>query len=300
MRTTIRTIIRAAQGEIILSRPFSVSAKKSLSQNFLIDEVILNAIVDQIHPQLDDHLIEIGPGTGALTQHLYARVQQLVLIELDDRLIMPLRQRFPNAQLHHHDVLTFDFETLFNDETQMNGEKSERQPLRIVGNLPYQISTPLLFKLLESAAPIQDLTFLLQKEVVDRLVATPSSGEYGRLTVMIQTYFHAQKLLDVGPEAFHPAPKVDSALVRLIPRTDRPVASIYPALIQVTQAAFNQRRKTLRNSLKSWQHLPLFSECAIDRQQRAENLSIEDYRRIANYLQSNNAFAPEQPLIPNR
>ncbi len=290
--------MRTALRELILSRPFSVSAKKSLSQNFLIDEAILYAIVEQIHPQPGDHLIEIGPGTGALTQHLYARVQQLVLIELDDRLIAPLRQRFPNAQLHHHDVLTFDFETLLNGEKPH--QQPHQQPLRIVGNLPYQISTPLLFRLLESAAPIQDLTFLLQKEVVDRLVAIPSSGEYGRLTVMIQTYFHTQKLLDIGPEAFHPAPKVDSALVRLIPRTDRPVASIYPALIQVTQAAFNQRRKTLRNSLKTWQHLPLFSECAIDRQQRAENLSVEDYRRIASYLQSNNAFSPELPLAPNR
>jgi 16S rRNA (adenine1518-N6/adenine1519-N6)-dimethyltransferase len=257
-----------------LSRTFSVSAKKSLSQNFLIDDAVLSAIVDQIHPQPDDHLIEIGPGTGALTAQLYARVKHLQLIELDDRLIAPLRQRFPDAQLHHQDVLTFDFESLINNN----------QPLRIVGNLPYQISTPLLFMLLESPALIQDLTFLLQKEVVDRIVAAPSSHDYGRLTVMLQAYFHTQKLLDIGPEAFHPPPKVDSALVRLIPRTDRPAAAVYPLLKLVTQAAFNQRRKTLRNSLKAWNDLPLFSACSIDGQLRAENLSVDDYLRIAGYL----------------
>lgn len=265
-----------------MSRTFSVSAKKSLSQNFLIDEAILHAIVSQIHAQAEDRLLEIGPGTGALTEHLSARVPQLTLIELDDRLIAPLRQRFPQAQLLHQDVLSVDFVQLF-AAPNANGETDHR-PLRIVGNLPYQISTPLLFKLLESPAPIQDLTFLLQKEVVDRLVATPSHSEYGRLSVMIQAYFDTQKLLDIGPEAFHPAPKVHSALVRLIPRTDRPAAKLYPVLIQVTQAAFNQRRKTLRNSLKTWQHLPVFSECAIDPQQRAENLSVDDYLRIADYL----------------
>jgi 16S rRNA (adenine1518-N6/adenine1519-N6)-dimethyltransferase len=268
-----------------VSRAFSVSAKKSLSQNFLMDEAILHAIVDQIHPQAEDRMIEIGPGTGALTEQLSAHVPQLTLIELDDRLITPLRQRFPQAQLFHQDVLSFDFAQLF--AAKKNNGETDLRPFRIVGNLPYQISTPLLFKLLESSVPFQDLTFLLQKEVVDRLVATPSHGEYGRLSVMIQAYFDTQKLLDIGPEAFHPSPKVDSALVRLIPRTDRPADHLYPVLIQVTQAAFNQRRKTLRNSLKTWQHLPLFSECAIDAQQRAENLSVYDYLRIAHYVHVN-------------
>lgn len=260
-----------------MSRSFSVTAKKSLSQNFLIDEAVLSAIVACINPQNTDYLIEIGPGTGALTSRLYNRVDHLQLIELDDRLIPKLREHFPRAKLHHLDVLQLDFASLMT-RLPPNAE------LRLVGNLPYQISTPLLFHVLESSAPIQDLTFLLQKEVVDRLVALPSHADYGRLSVMIQAYFHTEKLLAVAPQAFHPAPKVDSALVRLIPRQDRPTAEVYPYLIQVTQAAFNQRRKTLRNSLNAWKDSDLLADCAIDPKLRAENLSISDYLQLARYL----------------
>jgi 16S rRNA (adenine1518-N6/adenine1519-N6)-dimethyltransferase len=248
--------------------------RKRFGQNFLIDPTIIDAIVAAIDPAADDLLVEIGPGLGALTEPLLARLKHLHVVEIDRDLIARLARRHPpeRLSLHAGDALAFDFAGL--------GEK-----LRIAGNLPYNISTPLLFHLAGFAAHIRDMHFMLQKEVVARMVAAPGEAAYGRLSVMLQYRFHLDWLFDVPPESFNPAPKVDSAVVRLIPKpADQLTAHAPERLHQVVAAAFAQRRKMLRNTLK-----PLFTDAeleqlAIPPTQRAEDLPLASFIRLANHL----------------
>ncbi|MEQ1591095.1 MAG: 16S rRNA (adenine(1518)-N(6)/adenine(1519)-N(6))-dimethyltransferase RsmA [Thiobacillaceae bacterium] len=250
--------------------------RKRFGQNFLIDDGIIHAIVNAIHPVPGETLVEIGPGLGALTRPLLEQIPHLHAVELDRDIIARLQKTWPPERLtlHSGDALKFDFSALGNG-------------LRIVGNLPYNISSPLLFRLMDFAANITDMHFMLQKEVVERMVAEPSTHDYGRLSIMLQRRFHLEWLLDVPPTAFNPAPKVDSAVVRLIPKPPADIVALDEALFaRVVLTAFSQRRKTLRNTLSGVLDAADFAALGIDAGQRAENLPLADYERIALHLQA--------------
>jgi 16S rRNA (adenine1518-N6/adenine1519-N6)-dimethyltransferase len=249
-------------------------AKKRFGQNFLTDKAIINSLVEAISPQPDDLMVEIGPGLGALTQPLLAKLDHLHVVEIDRDIIQWMQNFYPKHKIciHNSDVLKFDF-------TQIG------QHIRIVGNLPYNISSPILFHLLENTKQIIDMHFMLQKEVVERMVALPSTSEYGRLSVMLQYRLKMEYLLTVPPEAFEPAPKVESAFVRCIPHQTLPHTAKDEALFaKVVLAAFGQRRKTLRNTLKGLLGDDGFKQLNIDSQLRAENLSVSQFVAIANFL----------------
>ena len=248
-------------------------ARKRFGQNFLHDANIIRRIVDAIHPAPDDLMVEIGPGQGALTDPLLKHLQHLHVIELDRDLIPVLRERFaPNGlEIHEADALKFDFRTLF-----------QEQPLRVVGNLPYNISTPLLFHLLGYQQNIRDMHFMLQLEVVDRLSARPGNKDYGRLSVITQYYCQVDKLFPVPPGAFNPPPKVMSAIVRLIPRPCPWQAQDTDLFEKVVKTAFAQRRKTLRNNLKQILDPALLDQLDIDLSLRPEQVSLQEFVKLSN------------------
>jgi 16S rRNA (adenine1518-N6/adenine1519-N6)-dimethyltransferase len=251
-------------------------AKKSLGQHFLVDSHYIARIVAAIRPEAGDTMVEIGPGPGALTRPLLDKLPHLHVVELDRDMVARLQAEFPPERLtiHRADALDFDF-----------GQFGDH--LRVVGNLPYNISSPLLFHLAESAAKIRDLCFMLQKEVVDRMAAAPDTPDYGRLSVMLQARFQVKKLFVVPPGAFRPPPKVDSAIVRLIPLPPEAVpyrnARVFA---DVVARAFGQRRKTLRNTLKGLVDAALFEELGIDPIRRGETLSVAEFASLANRLSS--------------
>ena len=248
--------------------------RKRFGQNFLVDDGIIHAILDAIRPRPGETVVEIGPGLGALTRPLLERLPHLHAVELDRDIVARLHKTWPAERLtiHAGDVLKFDFGALGDD-------------LRVVGNLPYNISSPLLFHLMTFAPHIRDLHFMLQKEVVERMVAAPGTTDYGRLSVMLQRRFHMERLLNVPPAAFDPAPKVDSAVVRLIPKTPAEIAPLDEALFaRVVAAAFSQRRKTLRNTLGGLLKPADFSALGIDAGLRAEALPLADFEAIARHL----------------
>lgn len=252
--------------------------KKRFGQHFLHDEGILLDMQASIAPRSSDHIVEIGPGLGVLTRYLVDQVQQFDAIEIDRDLIGLLHESFDhhaNFRLHEQDALTVDWLGFAGDST-----------CRVVGNLPYNISTPLLFKLFDALPAIKDMHFLLQKEVGDRLVAPVSTSKYGRLSVMAQYYCDVHALFPVGPEAFSPPPKVDSTFLRLEPHDHRTLsAHSVSRLSQVVATAFNQRRKTLRNSLSTLIDEALLSRLGIDAQKRAQDVSVQEYVQIANAIE---------------
>ncbi len=251
-------------------------ARKRFGQNFLIEPRVIADIVTAIAPARGDRLVEIGPGQGALTAPLLDRLDSLDVVEIDRDLVAGLAARFPGERLRIHtgDALDFDFAPL-------------GPQLRVVGNLPYNISTPLLFHLASFAPVLRDLHFMLQQEVVERMVATPGGGEFGRLSVMLQYRFDMESLFIVPPEAFSPAPKVYSAVVRMRPRPQAALtAKDEGALAQVVAAAFGQRRKMLRNTLRGLFTAEELVALGISATQRAEELAVEDFVRLANYLVS--------------
>jgi len=246
--------------------------RKRFGQNFLASPGIVAKIVEAIAPQAGENMVEIGPGLGALTEPLLARLDHLHAVEIDRDLIARLRQRFPPERLtiHEGDALRFDFAALGPD-------------VRIVGNLPYNISTPLLFHLADCASAVRDMHFMLQKEVVDRMVAAPHTHDYGRLSVMLQYRFEMARLFLVPPGAFHPAPKVESAIVRMIPRPPAMLAAVDAATFaEIVKSAFGQRRKMLRNTLREYLDEADWNALGIDPMRRAESLAVDDYVRIAN------------------
>ncbi|HYF98257.1 MAG TPA: 16S rRNA (adenine(1518)-N(6)/adenine(1519)-N(6))-dimethyltransferase RsmA [Coxiellaceae bacterium] len=252
--------------------------RKRFGQHFLVDQFILQSIVRSINTKPNDHLVEIGPGQAALTDYLVKEVQQLDVIEIDRDLIAPLKERFSGYsgfKVHQADALDFDFKSL------QTGTKK----LRVVGNLPYNISTPLLFHLFDELDCIEDMHFLLQKEVVERLCAPPNDEHYGRLSVMAQYYCQCSYLFEVGPEAFDPPPKVDSAVIRLVPQVENRLVAKDPARLSViVREAFNQRRKTLANSLKQLISGTQLEELGIDPKRRAQELSVAEFVKISNQL----------------
>jgi 16S rRNA (adenine1518-N6/adenine1519-N6)-dimethyltransferase len=250
-------------------------ARKRFGQNFLVDEQIIADIIRAIRPESADNMVEIGPGLGALTRPLLKKLAYLHVVEIDRDIIARLETDYPKDKLiiHAGDALKFDLATL-------------PRPIRVVGNLPYNISSPLLFYFAEYADRISDMHFMLQNEVVERMVAEPSTPAYGRLSVMLQYRFYMEKLLDVPPESFRPSPKVDSAIVRIIPLPRSNVLVGNDKLFaEVVAAAFGQRRKTLRNTLRRYLDEGDFETLGIDAQLRAENLNVEEFARIANHLE---------------
>lgn len=269
-------------------------ARKRFGQHFLHDRGIVQRIIDAFDPQPGETLVEIGPGPGALTRPLLERCTPLHVVELDRDMVARLRADFPPDQLivHEADALKFDFCALApHTDVPVSREagRRERPPasgtLRIIGNLPYNISTPLLFHLLEQRHCIGDMLFMLQKEVVDRMAAAPSCKDYGRLSVMLQWRLRVEKLFDVRPGAFTPPPKVESSVVRLVPHAVAPIqVRDAAAFARVVQMAFAQRRKTLRNNLKGLMTAETLAALGIDPQRRAETLTLDEFAMVANAL----------------
>lgn len=262
--------------------PPPVRSRKRFGQNFLHDRHTIDRIVGAIDPQPGDDIIEIGPGHGELTAGLRNRGCRLELIEIDRDLIAGLQMRYPGLSITECDVLKHDFSGMAATARARNAR------LRIVGNLPYNISTPLLFKLFRMLDDIGDMHFMLQLEVVERMVAKPSTSSYGRLTVMSQYHCHTEKLFAVPAAAFTPRPRVMSAMIRLTPRKDGPRAVNADILAEVVTAAFSQRRKTLRNALKSHLDTDELLSLSLDPGARPENLEVEDFVRCANLIAARN------------
>lgn len=252
----------------------SGAPKKRFGQHFLHDQAVLERIVRTVNPKADDLLIEIGPGRGALSRLLLPKLDRLRVVEIDRDVIGPLRVacgQSDKLEIHMGDALAFDFAQF----------AEPGRPLRLVGNLPYNISTPLLFHLLDIAGQVRDMHFMLQKEVVDRICAEPGSDDYGRLTVSMAARAESVSLFDVGPEAFHPPPKVDSAVVRIRPRpAPFPLADL-EAYEQLVAAAFNQRRKTLANGLKGLLTAAQIEAAGVAPGIRAEQLAPDAFARLA-------------------
>ncbi len=247
-------------------------ARKRFGQHFLSDGGIIDAIVDAIHPEAGQAMVEIGPGLAALTQPLVERLGHLTVIELDRDLAVRLRLH-KQLSVVESDVLKVNFTELF-----------KGQKLRVVGNLPYNISTPILFHLLNHVGVIEDQHFMLQKEVIDRMVASPATSDYGRLSVMLQWRYEMENVLFVPPESFDPPPRVDSAVVRMIPRT-APAPVDFQLLEKMVQVAFSQRRKLLRHTLGAWLTERNFAG-TFDVQRRAEEVPVQEYLDLAIQLKT--------------
>ncbi len=248
--------------------------RKRFGQNFLQKQEVIDDILHAIGPRPDDLMVEIGPGLGALTQPLAKALKQLHVIELDRDIVKTLREKYDggNVVIHEGDALKFDFTSLGTN-------------LRVVGNLPYNISTPLLFHLTGQIDCVRDIHAMLQKEVVERMVAAPDTSAYGRLSVALQYRFEMEKVLDVGPEAFFPQPKVQSAVIRMLPRAQPELAATDEALFaRIVTTAFSQRRKTLRNTLRNVLEPADFEALGIDANARAETISVSDFVRMANWV----------------
>lgn len=253
-------------------------ARKRFGQHFLQDKQVIQRIVDAIMPMPDQHLVEIGPGQGALTLPLLKRIHHLDVVEIDRDLIPQLKTRCAGKGelvVYQADVLDFDFSQLV----------KEGQSLRLVGNLPYNISTPLIFHLIQFAEHISDMHFMLQKEVVDRMSARVGSDAYGRLSIMVQYHCRVNSLFNVSPGAFFPPPQVDSSIVRLVPHREFPyLAQDYTHFENLVKAAFSHRRKTLRNCLKQMMTDEDWDNVDVDPHLRAEQVSLSEYVKLSNTL----------------
>lgn len=265
-------------------KPVAHQARKRFGQNFLQDAGIIRRIIREISPRPSDHLVEIGPGLGALTEEILDEAGALDAIELDRDLPPILRSKFfaygDKFRIFEQDAMKFDFNSLREDD----------RLLRIVGNLPYNISTQLIFHLLSHSTDILDMHFMLQKEVVERMAAGPGENNYGRLSVMAQYYCHVEKLFIVPPEAFDPAPKVDSAIIRLTPYKELPYKADSTDMLEiVVRTCFTMRRKTLRNNLKPLMSGDEIEALNIDPSLRPERLTMADFVSLSNYLSSKEA-----------
>jgi 16S rRNA (adenine1518-N6/adenine1519-N6)-dimethyltransferase len=266
--------------------------RKRFGQHFLVDESVLVAIADAVAPRAGDTVVEIGPGLGALTAHLLGRIEQLHAVEIDRDLVARLARRFPPARLvlHEADALAFDF-----------GSLAGTRALRVVGNLPYNISSPLLIRLLDFRDRIVDQHFMLQKEVVARIAGQPGTSDYGRLTVMMQAFHQVVDLFDVPPQAFDPPPRVDSSVVRMVPRA-QPLVADFRSLERLLAVAFSQRRKMLRGTLIPWLRqqgidveAPAFGLVPTA---RPEEVTVEQYAAIADALHAAANAANAAPAAP--
>lgn len=259
------------------NNPFSHRPRKRFGQHFLHDQFIIEKIIKAIDPAAEDAMLEIGPGLGVLTQPLLSHLDELHVVELDRDLIGKLQAHFQDVDklvIHSHDALIFDYCQVM----------ARNKKIRVVGNLPYNISTPLIFHLLDQISCIEDMTFMLQKEVVDRITAKPGGKDYGRLSVMIQLQCETKKLFDVPANAFSPPPKVISSVIHMKPYKKIPwnIKNL-DDFAKIVRFSFAQRRKTIRNSLKSLsEDLSWLDKTEIDLSKRPETLSVETFSRLAN------------------
>lgn len=264
---------------------FKDPPKKNLGQHFLVDQDIIDKIVLAVKPSLGDFLVEIGPGQGAITFPLLKKHGELTVIEFDRDLITPLMESAEGVgelTIIHKDVLKVDFTKL----------SADRPPMRLVGNLPYNISTPILFHVLEHAPAVRDMHFMLQKEVIDRMAAEPGSKVYGRLSVMLQARCEVTPLFMVPPHAFRPPPKVDSAVVRLVPLAkDKILISDAGLFENLVRDAFGQRRKTIKNAMQALCTGEDIEAVGLRPDARAEQLPVSDFIKLANFLASKTAAA---------
>lgn len=256
--------------------PDQYKAKKRFGQNFLQDPTVIDRIVKSIQPKEFDNIIEIGPGLGAITREILPYTKKMAVIELDRDIIPKLKfncDRVGELNIFQQDALKTDF-----SEFATNGK------IRVIGNLPYNISTPIMFHLFDFLDNIHDMHFMLQKEVVERMTAGPNSKTYGRLSVMTQYYCNPQMLFVVPPESFDPAPKVDSAIVRLVPLAVKPKVSNFELFSGMVTEAFNMRRKTIRNVWRNRLTESELSQIGINPGLRPENLALEEFIKVANYV----------------
>ena len=264
-----------------MGKPLNHRPRKRFGQNFLVDTNIIDKIISSIDPAPDDHIIEVGPGLGALTQPLLSLVNRLDVIELDRDVIPKLRKLAGRETLHIHniDVLAFDF-------TAFERSDFEGQKLRIIGNLPYNISTAILFHLIQHRDVVQDMHFMLQKEVVERIAAAVGSHDYSRLSVMMQLHFSISPLFSVAADCFRPVPKVESAVVSLTPRPGLPIRpEQYDAFAVLVRQAFSHRRKTLKNTLKGLCSPSQMGAAGIDPGKRPQELGIQDYLNLFRHIE---------------
>lgn len=273
--------------DVQLSNGMSHQARKRFGQNFLHDRGVIARIINSVNPAVEDHLLEIGPGQGALTRPLAATGARLDCVELDRDLAAYLQKEFAGSSrvtIYQHDILKFDLHQLSTSPGQ----------LRIIGNLPYNISTPVLFTLLQQHALIKDMTFMLQLEVVQRMAAGAGDKSYGRLSLMLQYYCEVIHLFNVPSAAFTPRPKVSSAIVRLVPHQRFPMQAKDAAWLQIViRTAFNQRRKTLKNSLKTIISEEVLNSLPIDGSLRPENLTLADYVLISDATSGANTIGEQ-------
>jgi len=255
--------------------------RKRFGQHFLSDNGIIDAIVDAIAPQPGDNMVEIGPGLAALTQPLVERLGHLTVVELDRDLAQRLRQH-PQLTVVESDVLKVNFTQFLPAVAATDSIANPAKKVRVVGNLPYNISTPILFHLLDAVHVVEDQHFMLQKEVIDRMVARPSTAAYGRLSVMLQWRYAMENVLFVPPESFDPPPRVDSAVVRMVPLA-KPASVDVQLLSEIVQVAFSQRRKIMRHTLGQWLETKAFSG-SFDVKRRAEEVPVEEYVTLASSL----------------
>ncbi|GMN90088.1 16S rRNA (adenine(1518)-N(6)/adenine(1519)-N(6))-dimethyltransferase RsmA [Francisella sciaenopsi] len=259
---------------------YKTKAKKSLGQNFLQDENIIRKIVQLANIKKDDIVLEIGPGLGALTRYILTCSNNVNVVEFDASVIDTLLQnckKYGEPKVYNEDFLKFDLDVV---------RAELQQKLKLIGNLPYNISSPILFKVVEQSDKIIDAHFMLQKEVVERIVSQPNSKTYGRLSVILQYHFDCSMILKIPPEVFYPQPKVDSAILRLKPKANKLVINDYVFFENIVKQSFAQRRKTLHNNLKGiLKELDVDpSTLPVDTKLRAENLSMEDFVSLANFL----------------
>lgn len=264
--------------------------RKELGQNFLIDIAVIQQIITKINLQPDQIIIEIGPGLGAITKYIVDNCAKLITIEIDNNLCTKLTKQFSQAIIRQHlniinqNVLTIDFISLIESNNLAN-DLDQDNKIRMVGNLPYNISTPLLFKLFSYASLIKDMHFLLQKEVAERLIADPDNKRYGRLSIMAQYHANMSIMFYVGAESFSPSPKVDSCFIRFVPHTSLPYkAHDYQHFYKLVTVAFSQRRKIISNALKSYCNADYLASLGIDPKCRPEQLSVADFVKISNEL----------------
>lgn len=267
-----------SQNPVRLDNGMPHQARKRFGQNFLHDQSVIERIIASINPQADDHLLEIGPGQAALTDYLADSGASLDCVELDRDLAKFLSQRFASnarVRIHQQDILKYDLRSL----------EPAPHSLRVIGNLPYNISTPVLFHLLKQHDLIQDMVFMLQLEVVQRMVAAPGDKNYGRLGIMLQYFCRVEHLFNVPSAAFTPRPKVSSAIVRLTPHKQFPLSARDPAMLEtVVRTAFNQRRKTLKNSLKAIISAEDMAKLDLDIGLRPEKLTLADYVTLSDAI----------------
>lgn len=252
-------------------------ARKRFGQHFLVDSGMIHLIIKAIDPKPQDALIEIGPGLGAMTKPLLSCLDVMAVVELDRDLVKFWKdQAIQKLQVHESDALKFDFQAWAKEQKSLHQKNAPEARVKIVGNLPYNISSPLLFHLMSAVADVDEQVFMLQAEVVERMVAQHGDSEYGRLSVMLQSKYHMENVLDVPPECFDPPPKVNSAIIKMIPRQDIHLTEKeYQSLGRVVSMAFAQRRKVLRNNLASVKDILKLSDDVLGL--RAQDISVEDY-----------------------